>query len=290
MHFIGLSMSFSTVDDTLSENIKNYRNYFSAKYGIENLRGLFFNRTEKKIEYVIGLKDYTVPDFESAKKEYPNITLKNILLPDQGWFSYSDSSDKLPDSCCDLYNNNTYTYAIEIFSQDGLCQINITKDYPVLNRLVETDLDEIVALYQSALGTPGCVWTENYPTREILLEDIRANALFGIKNDDGKIIAAIARDRDDEVDALPFWNKELSPAAELARLVVSNCYKNQGIARILIRQSMKELKKEGFHGIHYLVAANNMCAVRSYHALGFHFAGEVNMFGQHYLCYESQIE
>ena len=53
---------------------------------------------------------------------------------------------------------------------------------------------------------------------------------------------------------------------------------------------MKELKKEGFHGIHYLVAANNMCAVRSYHALGFHFAGDVNMFGQHYLCYESQIE
>ncbi|MGN0354796.1 MAG: GNAT family N-acetyltransferase [Muricoprocola sp.] len=290
MYFIGLSMQFSTANDAQYENITKYRNYFSAKYGMENLRGLLFNRTENKIEYVIGLKGHTAPDLESAKKEYPEIKLQNILLPEQGWFSYTESSDFISGFCHTFYKNNTFTYAIESFSQNGSCQIKVTKEYPMLEHLNETEIDEIVALYRSALGTPGCVWTEEYPTREILLEDIRANALFGIKNDDGQIIAAIARDRDDDVDALPFWNKELSPVAELARLVVSNSYKNQGMARILIRQSMKELKKEGFHGVHYLVADKNMCAVRSYRALGFHFAGEVDMYGEHYLCYESRIQ
>ena len=159
-----------------------------------------------------------------------------------------------------------------------------------LEILEENDLEQIVGLYQSVIGSEGCVWDEEYPNREILLEDIRHQDLFGIRDEQKNVIAAIAKDRDEQIDGLACWSKELVPAAEFARLVVAKEYHNKGIARVLITEGMKIVAKRGYQAVHYLVAADNIKAQRSYAKLHFNKVGETELFGHHYLCYEKAIE
>ena len=38
--------------------------------------------------------------------------------------------------------------------------------------------EEILSLYQSAMGTEGCTWDETYPSRETIAKDFANQALF----------------------------------------------------------------------------------------------------------------
>lgn len=156
------------------------------------------------------------------------------------------------------------------------------------SKITLDELDQVLALYQSVLGQEGCTWTEDYPSRSDLLGDIQAQALYGI-HADGRLIAAIARDRDERIDALDCWSRELRPAAELARLVVAREYQNRGIARKMILAMMELLKEQGYRSVHYLVAGRNVRAVRSYAKLDFSCVGETDLFEEHWLCYEKAL-
>lgn len=152
------------------------------------------------------------------------------------------------------------------------------------------DLDQIEALYNSVKGMPYCTWNEDYPVREYHENDINDGRLYGYKNQDGIIIAAMAIDRDEEVDKLPCWNKEWMPAAEIARLVVSPEYQNLGIARKLHRDFWPLLQEKGFKSVHYLLAADNLKARKSYEKLGYSYCGETVLFGINFEAYEMQLQ
>lgn len=157
-----------------------------------------------------------------------------------------------------------------------------------LSRVTLDELDEALELYRSALGQEGCTWTEDYPSPGDILGDIEAQSLYGVRAD-GRLIAAIARDRDERVDTLPCWSEALRPAAELARLVVARDCQNQGIARDLIRGMMELLREQGYRSVHYLVAGRNVRAVRSYAKLEFSCVGETDLFEEHWLCCEKKL-
>ncbi len=154
----------------------------------------------------------------------------------------------------------------------------------------EKDFDRIMKIYAEAKGREFCVWTEDYPSEELIREDIRCHDLFCLKDEEGNIVGCIAKDRDAAVDALPFWSKEYAPAAEIARVVVAAGYENRGIARELVRRAMDELQSRGFRGIHYLVAQGNLPAIRSYRCLHFDRVGETDLGDIHYLCFEHSLE
>ncbi len=59
MVFTGISRVFFIKNNAQYETIGVFRDEMSDIYGMENLRGLGYNRTEDSIEYVIGLKEYT---------------------------------------------------------------------------------------------------------------------------------------------------------------------------------------------------------------------------------------
>lgn len=153
----------------------------------------------------------------------------------------------------------------------------------------EQEFDNVLKLYQGAIGQEGCAWNEDYPTAEILMEDIKQKCLYGIRNDEGELIALVAQDRDEEVERLECWSLNLVPAGELARLVVSKEYQNQGIGRMMLRCGMDALHKKGYKCVHYLVAEKNERAIRSYRALNFNKVGETDLFGVHFLCYEKEL-
>ena len=152
----------------------------------------------------------------------------------------------------------------------------------------EENRDEILALYQAQKGREYCAWSDDYPSNETIDFDFSRDALFILKRD-GSIRAAISIEEDEDVARLPFWNKELAPEGELARVAVLPEEQNKGLGRIMMQFGMDELKRRGYRGIHMLVNRHNVKAIRSYAVFGFKVVGECHMFGQDFLCYEREL-
>ena len=152
----------------------------------------------------------------------------------------------------------------------------------------EADRDEILSLYKAQIGRDFCPWNEFYPSGENIDEDLSRDALFVLKTN-GIIKAAISIEEDESVDVLPCWNKQLSPAGELARLAVLPEEQNKGFGRIMLKFGMDELKRRGFYSIHILVNKYNVKAIGCYQTFGFHVVGECHMYEQDFLCYEKEL-
>ncbi len=152
----------------------------------------------------------------------------------------------------------------------------------------ESDKEEVMALYRAQLGREFCPWNEYYPSYETIDDDLSRDALFVMK-ENGRIIASISIDKDDAVEALECWSKELAPGGELSRLAVSPEMQNRGIARKMATHGMALLKERGFKSIHFLVNRHNKKALQSYSHLGFNKVGECFMYNQEFLCYEKEL-
>ena len=64
------------------------------------------------------------------------------------------------------------------------------------------DKEEILALYQSLIGTPYCAWGNGYPGEQEFDYDMSRNALFCMENECGEIIGTITVDEDSQVEDL----------------------------------------------------------------------------------------
>ena len=152
----------------------------------------------------------------------------------------------------------------------------------------EEDRKDVMALYKAQIGRPFCPWDEDYPSDKTIDWDLSRDALFVLK-ENGKIKAAVSLEKDENVDKLPCWSKELEPSGELARLAVLPGQQNRGIGREMLRFGMDELKRRGYKGVHFLVNKYNIKAIRSYAVFGFNVVGECRMYDQDFLCYEKEL-
>ena len=112
MKFNGISKVFSTLNNEQYKTIGEFWDLLSDKYGIENLRGLGYNWTSDSIEYVIGLKDGIIDDANC-----------NIDLPGDGWTIAKGNTDELSSIYDEIYKDGPLKYEIEMFSNDGKCEI-----------------------------------------------------------------------------------------------------------------------------------------------------------------------
>ncbi len=161
------------------------------------------------------------------------------------------------------------------------------KDYSILPA-VEADREEILSLYRVQVGREFCAWTDDYPGNETIDFDLARDALFVMKRN-GRIVAAISIDEDPDVGSLPCWDQSLVPGGELARLCVLPGVQNQGLARIMLKYALDELKKRGYRSVRFLVNCHNVKAIRSYASFGFSEVGKCHMFEQDFLCYEQAL-
>lgn len=270
--------------------IRENEHYFEARYGSDLNLSSDFNNGSEIINYFTRLREYFlfrhIPDALYDDRLEERIQFIDYLI-DLVYRNWQDS-DKTFDSLVECIREISYDYE---YDEDRKEQI-LNKFYienAELVLLTEDDYEEVVALYKSALGTPGCVWTESYPTKDLLKEDIKTQSLYGLFSNEGTLIAAIAVDRDEEVDKLPCWSENLRPSKELARLVVSTDYRNLGIARNMIKKIMPILKAQGNKSVHYLVCDDNPQAIRSYASLEFNNVGRASMFGEEFTCYEKAL-
>ena len=157
-------------------------------------------------------------------------------------------------------------------------------------RATAADTDAVLQLYREQIGRAFCFWNESYPGPETIEDDLSRNALFVMKNEDGEIIAAVSVEEDEEADRLDCWSPSLQPAGEFARLAVRPVCQNRGLARKMVSHVLGVLKERGFKSVHILVNRDNLTAIRSYAHFGFRAAGECEMYDQHFLCYERELD
>ncbi len=111
MKFVGIKRVFSTKNEGQYATIGAFWNEMSAKYGVDNLMGLGCNWTDNSIEYVIGLKNGTIPEADYE-----------INLPDQ-WIIACGKTENLSQIYDEIYKDGALLYEIEEFDQNGNCRI-----------------------------------------------------------------------------------------------------------------------------------------------------------------------
>ena len=154
----------------------------------------------------------------------------------------------------------------------------------------EKDKNEILDLYRTQIGREFCAWDEHYPCEHEIDFDLSRDALFIMKDDDGRIVAAISLDDDKLVNDLTVWNKDLQPSCEFARVAVLPELQGRGIARKMVKYALDEMKNRGYISVHFLVNKYNIKAIKSYAAFDFNVVGECFLYDQDFLCYEMELK
>jgi|GEM_PF-185222 len=194
-------------------------------------------------------------------------------------------------SVCTIIPNYMTEHCEEAIIEDGrriTDKVVLRIDFPVFRQAVKDDLDDIASLYKRLIGTPGCMWNDEYPTRESAESDLRDGALYVLC--EGESILAVASagafGELDETD-VP-W--ETRNTCELMRIGVLPARHGQGVGSLLLRHVLREMRRKGFGGMRLLAGKTNPAAVRMYEKNGFTKRGEVFAFGHDYWCYERAFE
>jgi len=145
------------------------------------------------------------------------------------------------------------------------------------------DIPAIMALYRRQIGSPGCTWDEEYPNIEILSEDIRLHAVFVLENEKA-IVSVVSGGFIPELNDVGIHWKALRNPCELAR--ICSAEHRKGLALMLLRKVMSEMQSRGYDGFHLLVSPGNPAAMGLYQKLGFASCDEIDLYGQHWLCYQ----
>jgi ribosomal protein S18 acetylase RimI-like enzyme len=130
---------------------------------------------------------------------------------------------------------------------------------------------EILDLYHSHIGTPGCTWSLLYPAEENITRDMGNGALWCLRNG-GTLAGVVSIGAPGDVGLLG-W--EPQHPAELARLAISHDFQGQGLASLLIGHALSTARQNGFDGVVLLVSPANQKAQHLYEKFGFTPDGEV---------------
>ena len=125
---------------------------------------------------------------------------------------------------------------------------------------------EVIARLNS-LNLP--LWNEEYPSDELIKEDIESGRGRIIVNDEDEIIAYAS-----VAPTIEEFNEEVflhSNLLAISRLMVKTSCENQGVATYFIHQIINEAKTKGYKGIGIMVHPINERAIKLYKKLGFKF-------------------
>ena len=155
--------------------------------------------------------------------------------------------------------------------------------YYEFSRAKHDEIPEIVSIYHSLIGTPGCTWDLDYPSTETAEDDIKNNWLYTLKKH-GKIIAVASAGKFDEKEHLMQWKPK--NACELARIGVNPPFQKQGIGTIILQHIIAEMKVQGFDGMRFIVSKTNPAALALYDKNGFERCGEAVIWDSDWYCYQ----
>ena len=149
------------------------------------------------------------------------------------------------------------------------------------------DLTEILALYRSVIGRPGCTWSIAYPNEATLHEDFRTGNLFVLRQR-GRIVGAASIVPRNELDDLDCWQHKEN-AGEIARIVIHPDRQGRGYGKFLVDMLCHMLHKKGCKAVHLLVAKDNHHALNLYRESGFHNVSACHRYDHDFYAYERKL-
>ncbi|MBQ4265259.1 MAG: GNAT family N-acetyltransferase [Clostridia bacterium] len=161
-----------------------------------------------------------------------------------------------------------------------------------IERAKPDDVDAVFALYHSLLDTPYSTWSEEYPSRELVAEDVRGGKTIVMRDPSGRIVAAIALlpgEEEDEFDDMAPWYADAQKWAVPSRLGVAVDQQGKGIAKRMLTAALDAARQEGSDAVRFLVAKRNPIPQRAYASLNFDVCGECELWGEHWLCYQKRL-
>lgn len=146
-------------------------------------------------------------------------------------------------------------------------------------KAVMEDLPEILLLYkavvQNMISSGINQWSDEYPNREVLYEDIAKSELV-VATFDKKIVSAfVVNEFADEDYYKAAWQYPDLRWCVVHRLCVSPHYHRQGIATAVMQYVEESAKLQGYESIHLDTFSGNPKALSLYHKLSFVDVGEV---------------
>ena len=97
------------------------------------------------------------------------------------------------------------------------------------------DAEAVLALYRAAARTPGSSWDNSYPDRDFVTGDIARGSLYCLWGKDGTLWgAASCGEPDEDIQALPCWEPNVTSPFELCRIGILPEVQGQGLAGALL--------------------------------------------------------
>lgn len=157
----------------------------------------------------------------------------------------------------------------------------------VLRPAKKEELPEILKMYRSVIGKPGCNWSITYPNEVTLHEDFKAGSLYILRKGK-KLIGAGSIVPTNELDDLDCWQYRKN-VREITRIVIAPAYQSKGYGKHLVRKLCLRLEKMDCEAVHLLVSTENHHALNLYRETGFHNKGPCWRYDQDYYAYERKL-
>lgn len=149
------------------------------------------------------------------------------------------------------------------------------------------DADEILCLYHSLIGSPGCTWSQEYPCMENIEEDIGKASLYCLRDAENRIAAVASAGEYDELDHDGIaWDEAMLRPCDLARIGVLPALRRRGLGSMILSLVIEDTKKRGFDGMRMLVSKTNPVALALYDRAGFERCGEIFKYDIDFFCYQ----
>ena len=158
-----------------------------------------------------------------------------------------------------------------------------------IERATMADADAVFALYRSLIDSPYGTWDEDYPSREIVCEDLARGGVLVLRTAQGGVGAAIAMELDGALEADVPWYPDVTRWCTLSCLGVARELQGRGVARRMLVRARELAGEAGCGAVRFLVGAHNVPAQRSYAALGFDVCGRARLWDEDWLCYEKRL-
>ena len=128
-------------------------------------------------------------------------------------------------------------------------------------------------------------WDEDYPTREIIEDDINNKDLYVLEDQD-KIVASISLVEEEPEDIKDLgWERVRS--CFLVRLCVAPEYQGKGIGEQMMKSISIIAKEKGYKATHHLAAVANKAANRLSKRMGYQDLGLIHVYGTDFIAYET---
>ncbi|MBQ7886935.1 MAG: GNAT family N-acetyltransferase [Clostridia bacterium] len=162
----------------------------------------------------------------------------------------------------------------------------------LIERAKPQDAEAVYALYHSLIDTPYSTWSEDYPSRDLIDDDVLHGKTIVLRTQEGKLAAAIALlpgEEEPEFDEIAPWYPDVKRWAVPSRLGVAADQQGKGLAKRMLTAAMDYARSDGCEAVRFLVAKRNPIPQRAYAPLGFDVCGECELWGEHWLCYQKRL-